>query len=77
MKFHFPSFLLGFGAGGASVMMASRLRPLLVEVAATVYRLADAITVHAATRREDLQDLLAEARARARGLMHRQPRPVA
>lgn len=67
MKFHLPSFLLGYVAGGASVLVARQLRPLIVEVATAAYRLVDAVAARVATRREDLQDLLAEARARARG----------
>jgi hypothetical protein len=65
MRFHTPSFLLGYGAGVASAVFARRLRPVALAVAAAGYRLADAVAVAAARRREDLSDLLAEARARA------------
>ncbi len=67
MRFHLPSFLLGYGAGAGSVLLAKRLRPLLVELAAAVYGLVDSLGARVAMQREDLEDLLAEARARARG----------
>jgi hypothetical protein len=67
MKFHLPSFLLGCAAGAAAKRIAPHLRPIVLELATTVYRLADALGTRAARRREDLVDLFAEARARARG----------
>lgn len=66
MKFHIPSFLLGLAAGAGAKTIAPRLRPLFLELATTGYRVAQAVGTQAARRREDLQDLLAEARARAR-----------
>jgi hypothetical protein len=39
----------------------------MVELATTAYRLVDAVGTRAARRREDVADLFAEARARARG----------
>ena len=66
MRFHLPSFMLGYGAGAVSVLAGRRLRPFAVEVASAVYRLVDAIGARFAMQREDLEDLLAEARARVR-----------
>ena len=65
MRFHTPSFLLGYGAGVASTLLAPRLKPVALALAAAAYRFVDAIAVAAARRREDLEDLMAEARARA------------
>lgn len=66
MKLHLPSFLAGVvvGAGGATI--APRLRPVVLEIATTFYRISDAMMVSIARKREDLADLLAEAKARAR-----------
>jgi hypothetical protein len=66
MKFHLPSYLLGVATGATGAALAPRLRPLAVEVAAGCYRVADAIGLRFARGRENLSDLLAEARARAR-----------
>jgi hypothetical protein len=67
MLFHLPSFVIGYVAGFATAGAAPRLRPLAVELATAAYKLADALAARAARGREDVQDLLAEARARARG----------
>lgn len=67
MKFDLPSFLLGYGAGAGTVLASKHLRPLVVEVAATAYRFIDMVAARAAMKQEDLEDLLAEAKARARG----------
>lgn len=75
MKIDIPSFLLGYGAGLGTALVGQRLRPLLVELATVLYRFADSVAAHAAVRQEDLEDLLAEARARARrrpGASHKQ-----
>lgn len=70
MKFHAPSFLLGFGT--AAVLIGSReaLRPAFVELAALavhIGRIGRAVVVR---QRENLEDLFAEidmsARRRAR-----------
>ena len=66
MKFDLPSFLLGYGAGAGTVLMSKRLRPLLLELATILYRFTDSVMAKAAMKQEDLEDLLAEARARAR-----------
>jgi hypothetical protein len=73
MKFHVPSFLLGFASGAGSAVLAPRLRKLTVELATTAFRLADGLSVRLARKREDLEDILAEARARARSAS--EPRP--
>lgn len=67
MRFHFASFALGFGAGAATVVVGRHLRPALVEVATSVYQLVDAAAARMAMVQEDFEDVLAEARARARG----------
>jgi hypothetical protein len=66
MKLHLPSFVAGVvvGAGGATI--APRLRPVALEIATTFYRFGDAMMVKLARKREDLADLFAEAKARAR-----------
>ncbi|MCI0571210.1 MAG: hypothetical protein L0Y66_10695 [Myxococcaceae bacterium] len=67
MTFHLPSFLLGYGAGFGTSMLARHLRPVLLELATAAYHVVDAVAARVAIRHEDLEDLLAEARARARG----------
>ncbi len=64
MKFHLPSFLLGCGAGYAARSLSEHLRPVLLEMATVGYRLAGAVTARTVRAREDLEDILAEARAR-------------
>jgi hypothetical protein len=64
MKFHLPSFLLGCGAGYAARSLSDHLRPVLLELATAGYRLAGAVTARTVRAREDLEDVLAEARAR-------------
>ena len=66
MRFHFPSFFLGCAAGASTVLFARQLRPIALEVATGVYQLWDSIWTRAAMFGEDLEDVLAEARARAR-----------
>lgn len=73
MKFDLPSFLLGYGAGAGTVLLGKHLRPLLVEVATAAYRFTDMVAARVAMKEEDVEDLLAEAKARARGGAH--PRP--
>jgi hypothetical protein len=67
MRFHVPSFLIGYVAGAASAVAWDRIRPLAVEVAAAGYRAFDAAAARVVIVREDIEDLLAEARARVRG----------
>ncbi len=68
MRFHWPSFVLGWAAGAGSAALSQRLRPLLVELAATMYRAVDAAAARVVILREDAEDILAEARARVRGV---------
>jgi hypothetical protein len=66
MKLHIPSFMIGVGVGASGAAIAPRLRPVLLEIATRVFKLADLMVVRVARTREDLSDLLAEAKARAR-----------
>jgi len=68
MRFHLPSFLLGAAAGASGAALAPRLRPLVLELATGAYRVFDAAMLRIARGRENVSDLLAEARARARQL---------
>jgi len=76
MKLHLSSFMLGFGVGASTAAVAPRLRPVALELATTFYKIADALMVRVARSREDVADLLAEAKARARSRLRR-PEPVA
>ena len=71
MRFHLPSFVLGIAAGAGGAAIAPRLRPLVLELATDCYRIYDAAMLRLARGRENLQDLLAEARALARGKLGR------
>jgi hypothetical protein len=62
--------MIGYAAGAGSAMAWSRLRPLAVEVAAAAYRAFDAAAARLVIVREDVEDILAEARARVRGVEH-------
>lgn len=66
MTFHFPSFVLGLVTGASGAVLAPRLRPIAVELATAYYRLFDSGMLRIARGRENISDLLAEARARAR-----------
>jgi len=74
MKLHVPSFLVGVTVGVGGAAIAPRLRAVALELATTFYKLADAVVVRVARGREDLSDLLAEAKARARTQVPRAPR---
>lgn len=67
MTFHLPSFLVGCGVGLATRSLSQHFRPVVREIATAGYRLAGALTTRAARVREDVEDLLAEARAKAAG----------
>ncbi len=71
MKFHLPSFLIGYGAGAGTVLLGKHLRPVLLEIATVGFRFVDTVAAKAAIRQEDMEDLFAEARARARAKTHR------
>ncbi|MBN9686162.1 MULTISPECIES: hypothetical protein [unclassified Corallococcus] len=73
MKFDLPSFLMGYGAGAGTVLVTRHLRPLLLEVATSAYHFVDMVMARAAMKHEDLEDLLAEAKARARGGDRKRP----
>jgi len=77
MKLHVPSFLIGVAAGASGAKVAPRLRAVVLEIATTAYKLGDAVIVRIARSREDLSDLLAEAKARARGQLARPQRAEA
>lgn len=71
MKFHVPSFLLGFGAAAALIGARAALRPALVELAALGVHLGRLARAVVERQRENFEDLAAEieesARRRARG----------
>ena len=71
MKFHVPSFLLGCAVGAAAVVALPKLKPVLVEVTGSAYKVYDALMARLATAREDVEDFFAEAKAWARA-----PKPV-
>ena len=71
MRFHLPSFLLGAVTGASGAALAPRLRPLALELATGCYRVFDAAMLRLARSRENVSDLLAEARARARRQLDR------
>ena len=73
MRFHLGSFLLGAASGAALVALLPRLRPLLVEAGTVLSRISRAISARVARGRENLEDLVAEARARARDVTVGQP----
>jgi len=66
MRFHLPSYLFGVATGAGGAALAPRLRPIALEIATGCYRFADVVMVRFARSRENVSDLLAEARARAR-----------
>jgi len=66
MRFHLPSYLLGVATGASGAALAPRLRPVVLELASSCYRVYDAIMFRAARARENASDLFAEARALAR-----------
>ena len=70
MKLHVPSFMAGVAVGASGAVVAPRLRPVALEIATTFYRIGDAALVRLSRAREDVSDLLAEARARARERLH-------
>jgi hypothetical protein len=66
MRIHFGSFLLGVVVGATGATIAHKFRPVAVEILALGFQAADALRTRAALAREALEDLAAEARARAR-----------
>jgi hypothetical protein len=66
MVFHFGSFALGFASGFLTAKVTPRLRTVGLELVSMSVRVVDGLVVRLAQKREDLQDLVAEAKARAR-----------
>jgi hypothetical protein len=64
--FHLGSFSLGFVSGLATAKLTPRLRAVGLELMTIGVRVVDGFSMRMAQRREDLEDLLAEARARVR-----------
>ncbi len=73
MKFDVSSFIIGCAVGAGTALLSPRLKPLLLELATAGYRSADALAARLGVTREDIEDILAEARARARGPELRTP----
>jgi hypothetical protein len=67
MVFHFGSFTLGFVSGFATAKLLPRLRGVGVQLATAAVKVSDLVSVRLARGREDIEDIWAEARARARG----------
>lgn len=74
--FHLSSFLLGYVSGAGTVLFARHFSPALSELAAAVYGLTDSASAAVAARFEDLEDLLAEGRARATAERRARPAPA-
>jgi len=72
MRLHLPSFMIGLAVGAGGAALAPRFKPLFVELATGCYRVLDAALLRVARGRENVSDLLAEARARARGALRAQ-----
>ncbi|QRK12517.1 hypothetical protein JQX13_22315 [Archangium violaceum] len=68
MKFDLPSFLLGSGAAASAVLFGKRLRPVLLDLATLLYRATDSVLARTPMKQEHLEELLFNARARARQL---------
>jgi hypothetical protein len=72
VKLHLTSFVLGVAVGAGGAALAPRFRPLFLELATGAYRVLDAALLRVARGRENVADLLAEARARARDALQRE-----
>ncbi len=68
MKFHPPSFLLGFGSAVVVVATARRLKPAVVEIAALGLHLGRLGRAVVERQREHAEDIWAEVEERARHL---------
>jgi hypothetical protein len=66
VKLDFPSFALGCAVGAGAALLSPRFKPLLLELATAGYRSVDALASRVGVAREDIEDILAEARVRAR-----------
>jgi hypothetical protein len=69
VKIHFGSFFLGVVVGATGATVAKRFRPVAVELLSLGIKLADAAQTRLAMGREAFEDVVAEAKARARGLV--------
>ncbi len=74
MRFHFTSFMIGVGVGAAAVVVGRHMRPVAVELARAGYQVTDALSARVAMMQEDFEDMMAEARARARGVFEDEER---
>ncbi|MDI1434382.1 hypothetical protein [Polyangium sorediatum] len=68
MKFHTPSFILGFGSAVVVMGTARRLKPAVVEIGALGLHLARLGRAVVERQREHAEDLWAEVEERARHL---------
>lgn len=66
MKFHTPSFILGFGSAVVVMGTARRLKPAVVEIGALGLHLARLGRAVVERQREHAEDLWAEVEERAR-----------
>lgn len=66
MKFHTPSFLMGFASATVIAMTGKRLKPVAVELGALGLHLAHLARGMAERQREHVEDLWAEIEERAR-----------
>jgi hypothetical protein len=77
MKFHAPSFLLGVGVTSAIVATRTRMRPVVVELAALGAHLGRLGRSLVARQREELEDLWAEIEERAHQRVREERKPRA
>jgi hypothetical protein len=68
MKFHTPSFMLGFGSAVVVMGTAKRLKPAVVEIGALGLHLARLGRAVVERQREHAEDMWAEVEERARHL---------
>ncbi len=66
MKLHVSSFVFGCAVAATGAMLSPKLRPIVLDLATAGYRSLDRLAARLSIAREDAEDLLAEARARAR-----------
>lgn len=66
MKFHFPSFLLGFGSATVLITAKDTLRPVAVELASLGLHVARVGRALVLRQRERVEDLWAEVEERTR-----------
>jgi hypothetical protein len=71
MKFHLPSYLLGFGTAAVLLGARATFRPVVVELGAVAIQLGRTARVLVERQREALEDLRAEIEERVRARVHR------